>query len=480
MVWTVLLTMLQAPAWADRPTEAGLVVNPLVAVDLAGDRDQEDGFESWIWLSAHARQPGSTGWFLGVDAEHHLRNGEDLEATWAVRAAESGWSGPVGPFHLRAGHLVERWGKLDLLPVVNVLNPMDLRAGPLSSVETTRIPLPMARLQAGSDKVRAELVLIPFAGADRMELQGSDWSVIRPGMLEGLIDEAVDWEGGAGVFLADSVQALQDGMDAMDPSTLRGLTGGLSETGKPEAIISTGEAALRLEFEGPGIDAALMGGALRSHSPATDLDPELRAILKDGEWPALDQISELTSSMAEPLSAEWPRTWFAGTELSTTLGPIGLRAEGGWWSDVVVQTPWLDSAVVPRVAGGVGLDWAHGSTVMLSLEGRYTQHIDAPAPLFLMREAQLDIGAMARVSTLSDRLVLQAASMLVPEHGEYLVRPEVRYRASDQLELGLGCVVLGGPDAPPTTLREAMGYGGGPMSYFGENDSLFAQLRWIQ
>ena len=147
-----LLWALTMPALADRPPEVGVVINPLIAMDTAKDRPHEDHLTSWTWLRATVRKPGATGWFLGIDAEHHVRIGEDREATWDVRAAQSGWTGPAGPFHLRAGHLIERWGKLDMLPIADVLNPVDLRAGPLSTVEATRVPVPMAVLQLGKGK----------------------------------------------------------------------------------------------------------------------------------------------------------------------------------------------------------------------------------------------------------------------------------------------------------------------------------------
>jgi hypothetical protein len=476
----LLLCALSPLASADRPPEVGVVLNPLVAVDLASDRPKEDQLETWTWLQATVRKPGSTGWFLAIDAEHHTRYGEDLEATWEVRAGESGWTGYVGPAHLRAGHLVERWGKLDLLPVVDVLNPSDLRAGPLSTVQAARMPVPMARLQLGQGRVRTELVWLPFPSADRVDMVGGDWSVIRPGMLTGFVEEAASWEGGAGVVLADGVAALGEGLDSMDASTLRGLSSGIGRAGQPEATLLTGEAALRLELEGPGIDAALMGGALRSHTPATELAPELRAFLQAGQWPALDTLPELTAAMADPLTARWPRTWFAGTELSTTAGPLGLRAEGGWWSAAVLQTPWLGSALSPKISGGVGVDWVHGSSILLSLEGRYTRYTDAPDALVLMREQQVDIGGLARVSTLQDRLLFLAAGVYLPAHGEFLARPEVRFRATDRVQLGLGGVLIDGRQAPPRTLTEAMGYGAGPMACFAENDSVFAQLHWIQ
>jgi len=460
--------------------EAGVVIEPVVAVDLANDRPGEDTLESWTWIRARVRQPGNPGWFVGIDAEHHLRDGVDLEGTWAVRVAESGWSGPVGPLHLRVGNLVERWGKLDLTSVVDVLNPMDLRAGPLMSMESTRVPTPMARLQAGGSKIRTELVLIPFAGSDRAELVGGDWSVLRPGMLEAFLAEAAGWEGGTSILLEEPLAALQTGLKQADPSTVRGLSEGLAQSGRPEALLYNGEAALRLEMEGRGVDGALMAGALRAHAPATALAPALQSMLQAEEWPALDEADAIVSALEEPLSARWPRTWFAGGEVSTTAGPIGVRAEGGWWSDAVLQTSWLGSVLSPKLAAGLGLDWAHGSTVFLSVEGRWQRHLSPPADLFLQRSEQIDLGAVLRVSALSDRLELIAAGMGVVAHGEYLLRPEIAWRVSDPLQLGVGAIVLGGAEAPPATLGQAMRYGGGPFAYFGDNDSVFFRLRWIQ
>jgi hypothetical protein len=122
----------------------------------------------------------------------------------------------------------------------------------------------------------------------------------------------------------------------------------------------------------------------------------------------------------------------------------------------------------------------HSTTLMLSLESRYTRILTPPEALVLMREEQLELGGMVRWTTLQDRLTLLGAAMLEPQHGEYLARPEVRYRASDALELGLGAVWLGGSAATPDTLQEAMVYEAGPMAYFSENDCLFVQLQWIQ
>jgi hypothetical protein len=255
-----LLMMTLTAAQADRPPEVSVTVEPLVAVDLSKESDTEDTWETWTWIRARAKQQLDNGqWFLGVDGEHQLRHGADTEAIWRVRVAESGWSGSAGPTHLRTGMLIERWGKLDFLPVVDVLNPKDLRAGPLATIEALRTPTPMITGQAGSDTVRVELVLQPFPSADKVALMGSDWSLIRPGMIDGFLADVATWEGGASPLLSGPIEQLGTAISELDPSTMRSLNDAFGTSSQPEAFAFNGNAAGRIEWEGAGFDLAIMG-----------------------------------------------------------------------------------------------------------------------------------------------------------------------------------------------------------------------------
>ena len=173
MLWLALV----APALG---AETAFVLAPVVAVDLARDRPGEDGVEAWTRLDARAEGGDAQGrWRLAIRAEHALRVGSpelggDTEAEWWVTAGESGWEGPVGPLRVRAGHLVERWGQLDVLPVADVLNGRDLRAGAFTPIGWQRLPTPLVRVQAGGTRARGELTVLPFGAADAASLWGTD------------------------------------------------------------------------------------------------------------------------------------------------------------------------------------------------------------------------------------------------------------------------------------------------------------------
>ena len=127
----MILILALSTAHASDQADVGFIAEPQVIVDLANDRPREDGVEAWTRLRANAsgNLENDSRWFLAVHGEHQTlmgveSQGGDLEANWDAWVGESGWEGPLfGSVRLRAGNLVERWGKLDLLPVVDVFTP---------------------------------------------------------------------------------------------------------------------------------------------------------------------------------------------------------------------------------------------------------------------------------------------------------------------------------------------------------------------
>jgi hypothetical protein len=473
-----ILLSLSAHA-AERPPEVGVTIEPLVAVDINSTNTNADNIESWTWVRARARQHTDSGqWFLGVDGEHHVRHGLDTEALWAMRVAESGWAGPVGPTHLRVGALIERWGKLDFTPVIDVLNPRDYRAGPLATIEALRVPVPMATIQVGNNSTRLEATWVPFASGDRISMEGSDWSLVKPGMLNEFAQDAATWEGSSAVILADPLAQLADSLQDLTPSTMRALGGAAEGAERPEANGLHGNYGVRLAVEAPGVDAAVVGANLLSPVPETHLSPSIRNLVVNERLPEIAATGDLLA--AAPLRATWPRTWMAGAEISTVVGGIGVRSEAGWWSNRVVQEPWLEASTSPAVSAGVGLDWAHGSTLFLGIEGRWQRLIRPPKDLFMTQKDVVEIGGTARVSIANDKILLQAASLIDLSYSEWMARPEVRWRVSDPLSLGLGVIMITGKTEAPSTLRETLTWTGGPLGLMADNDCAFLSLQWIQ
>lgn len=471
-------------AQAQQAAELAFIGRFGLAVDPADDGPASDLSASRLELSGTARGPlGEEGrWFLGLSGEHLGWVGRDgsVEATWQVLPAESGVIGPLGGVRGRAGLLVERWGRLDLLPVADVWNAKDLRSGPLVAPDALRRPTPTLALELGKPTARATLLWGPFPGQDLGTTWGTDWSLIRPGMLEELLADAATWEGDAlsTGLLQQGVTDLGALLADIEPATRRGLVAGLGSQGRPEDLGWNGDFALRLAAEGPSMDGALTAAWLRSRVPMTQAHSDLLQYLKEERLPTLVDLDEGLLAR-DALATTWPHSAHIAIEGTTVLGPVGLRAEGAWRSAEVVRQPWLQATTCPSLAGGVGLDWASGSWLVVVVEGRLTQLIEAPDDLWLTSSTDAQLALGARLSLLADRLRVVPGGVVDVLRAEALGRIEASWRVDDAVELGVGGLVLLGP-APPLTFQEAMSWTGGPFGYWGDNDAVTAHVTWIR
>jgi len=476
VLWLALASLASAQP---TDTEVGFILRPEVAIDLANDREGEDPVEMRSRFDAFARGDLARGrWFIGVRGQHDLLVGQDVEGYWEARVHESGWQGPIGgAFDLRVGNLIERWGKLDYLSQADILNPRDLRSGFLTPTDWLRLPIPMAVVGVGTAPVRGELVLIPFASADRISLLGTDWSLLKQDMLEQQFADMSQWEGLTSELLGPLFSNLSTNLADLDPTMRRGYESAVNQLELPQSLVYNGEIAGRIELEVPGLDAAVMGGNMRSRLRATNINPNLLEILQEEELPDLDELQDLQN---DPLLAtEWPRTWFAGAEWSTLAGPIGIRGEGLYKSHHVVPRPWLRASTTPLVSAGIGLDYLIGSSFYAAVEGSYRRMLNPPNLTLLEPPELVQVGGGVRWTLAQDRLELQLGGLYNPSQSEGIVLPRVAYRASDRIELELGAVILEGANPPPDSFVEALTYGSGPASYFSQNDSVTAAVSWI-
>ncbi|MBX2800210.1 MAG: hypothetical protein KTR31_21200 [Myxococcales bacterium] len=476
--------------------EIGAIVRPEVVVDVASDRNLEDFATVHTWSRVFARDetPRGDKWFLEARLQHHLLlgasqvdvNGTDVEAYYELGLGPTGidarLGGPSSPARLRLGALRERWGKLDLLPVLDVLNPSEGRTGPLTPPDWQRIPVPMAVLKLGKGNLRSETVLIPFANADRLWLRETDWSLVRQGMMAGLFEDMQQWEGAEA---SDSLAAVlpQAALNAkqLDPSYRRGLDGAVNGNALPQALVGNGEIAQRFELAGSSYDLALMAGLLRSNNPQAILDDSLRQFLIDERLPDTEDLIQGNLAVdGGALKATWPRTGMVGLEGSALVGPLQVRADGGYFTHHVVRTDYASATTVPKLAAGVGVDYVRGSTFQATLEGRWQHLFDPPDDLVLAIGDQIQIAAGVRGGILAERLWIQVGGAYDVSFNELYARPSVTWRASDAVQLELGAVILEGFEfAPPDTLIDALTYRGGPASFWSQNDSVTLAVSWI-
>ncbi|MEZ4235865.1 MAG: hypothetical protein R3F59_06820 [Myxococcota bacterium] len=475
------------------PTVGG-VLRPELAIDLPGEKNQLPGeFSTDVntFGRAFARDETQRGdlWFFEARFQHHAwfpQGAEGLgetEGWWDMGLGETGFDGKLGgPVRLRIGALVERWGKLDLLPVADVINPRDGRSGLMTPLEYQKIPVPMATVVVGNDTFRSKTSLIPFSTADRLWLRETDWSYVRQGWTDAYLSSIKGWrdpDGDVANGWNSLVTSLRLSQQELGPSLRRGLDQAVNGKNIPEALLVNGEIAQRFELRLHSLDLAVMGGLLRSRQPQTALDPAIVDFLKGGVAPSDDDIVAFQQEVVQPalqggpLDVSWPRTAVVGADGSALVGPVQVRGEAMWQSHRVVRQPWGQSTTVPQLGAGLGLDYFRGSSFQLTLEARWLHLFDPPAKMVLSLPDQVQLAGGLRWSFVRDQVFVQLGGAYDVSFAEGLVRPTVGVRATDWLQLELGAVVLGGLDTPPPAgLEEALTYQGGPLSYWSQNDAI--------
>lgn len=470
------------------PPTLGALVRPELWIDPVRDVSNEDGTEvhTWsrAWVKGELRNHDS--YFLEARLQHHVMIGKDTEAWWEASLGETGWDGKLGgPFRLRIGNLVEKWGKLDLLPVADVINPRDIRVGANMNSDFSHMPLPMGVLAVEGGPFRAETVLIPFPSTDRLYTRETDWSYMRQDYTDQLLgemtnpniyqyEELVGGEADFSVVLDSSIQSMRTTLFDMSTQFRRNLDYTMTSDNLPESIVGNGEIAERLEWSGHNVDAALFGGYFRSRQPNAVLDPYLQNTLQTQTLPSnLEGVQAFQAATAGgPLNVDWPRTWIGGLDGSALVGPLQFRLDGAFKSAQVVRRSWGNSAVVPSLAAGLGVDWFQSTHFQLSVESRYTHLLDAPEDLMFSLEDQVQVAGGVRIVTLRDRLSFQIGGLFDATFVEGMFRPSVAFKANDHFLFDVTGMLLAGKTDAPRTVDDIFQYEGGVMSYFQANDGI--------
>lgn len=434
-MWTFISVALAAA-----PPTVGGIVRPEVAVDIARDFDDENGFELNTWSRAWARGEfeNGDGWFLEAKFQHHFLHAEDdkndvtteNEGWWDLDVGETGWDGKIaGPVRLRIGALTERWGKLELLPVNDVLNPRDGRSGLVTPVDFQRIPIPMAVVSVAGGPLRSETVLIPFSTADQLFLRETDWSYVRQGQVTDLLVDMQfsqsGWTGGDLVEYTKLLPTITDGVNKLNPAMRRGLDAAVNGNNLPEAFAFNGEIGQRFEIQAKNLNIGLMGGYLRSRQAKTNLAPELAAVLESKTLPDPAKIADLQAAVAGgPLKVRWPRTFVAGTDFSVLAGPLQIRGDAGIQTAKVVRLQYAQARKEPQLGVGLGVDYIRGSSFQATVEARWLKLMSVPnTPMLFSLPDQVQIAGGVRWIVAHDRLTMQMGGAYDFSYDEFLARP---------------------------------------------------------
>ncbi|CAN0459822.1 unnamed protein product, partial [Ectocarpus fasciculatus] len=179
-------------------------------------------------------------------------------------------------------------------------------------------------------------------------VQGTDWSLLRQGMIESLTAEiASDWstDAAGAVQVQELLLASAAALSDDDPWSRWQQSRSVAVSGLPAAFGPNTDIAGRLSLEPSGarVSGALLGGWLRTRQPAIVVGASLTSYAETQTVPGLTDLEEIQDALSGLYTILAPRGPVVGAELGGTLGPLGLRAEALWRQKAVVTQRWLDA-----------------------------------------------------------------------------------------------------------------------------------------
>lgn len=354
---------------------------------------------------------------------------------WLVRPAESFLRWANTRFEIETGALLHAPGTMQLLDVLDVLSPRDLREPGLLEPSAARLPVFSTRLALLFGRHRVEAGVIHQA-----------WWGLRPGPLgefSVLREVIIDYLGVAGTPLEDALLAA----DVRYDDDVLGVS---RHSQQPYA---------RARFEGSRASTELLYGHLRDRVGVIGAPGAIDLGAPSIELPVAHPYYDLVGLSGEAVVGDWVLAYEAMAEWRRPIATTDPSSPQG---------PILDERLnLFSAALGVRYEGFLGATIGAEYRrASFGWREEHETPLL-----PYDVPAAAlyyRHSLSRDRVVLEAALLLFGDRFDAgaLARGYIAYRPMDTLQLGIGYVHY----------HEGPEYG--PLRGFGSSDRLFADLRW--
>jgi hypothetical protein len=400
----------------------------LLDVRFEARRELGNGARLRVYAAGHTE----VDYLLLANMDEYDRETFDVYA-WQVRPREVYLAFEWSAIELRVGEQIVNLGQAEVLSVLDVINPRDLREPLSTEPEDMRLPVLMSRLSMAIDRTRIEVIAVhePYFGLLPPPL--GEFSPLRQFILE---DPTLG--------------------PALEDRTMRNLHV------PPHALFD--------------LDATQFHARVNWSGPSVDLSIQASDLLDRAGVPSLPPATEFEKDTIDVPIAH-PRYALFGHSGAYTLGPCILRWELAYEHRRPVTVRTLDSSLMiwslartSALSGMLGVTYAPSATTNVALELSQTYRLEAlPVGTALLFPLDLPQFALrASQMLLRDRLTISGVALLVglAPVNAWAARIEVRYAITDDVEAALGFTSY------QPNRHFGMFYG------FEHNDRLFFNLRW--
>ena len=383
-----------------------------------------------------------------VDTQRAIFEGSlrDTYALWRLGAG----------FDVAVGTRTFTWGRTDFSQPLDVLNPLDFRDGIVDQGATNKEPIFSVEATKNFGNLNLSLVWIPFFAPHKIDLFGTDWSMMAAdlelmnsgsfaqylGILEALHPTRYEEIQGA---LSSTEDPPQNGITGADTGirmtgTVGGVDYGLAyayQWDRMPVIRNLDFGGMQVGFTGilgTGNKAANLEQIRRS----VDLGYERRHVVgSDFEWTAS------VFTFKGDVAYSHPRTFYVATEKAI---------EGDLDGNTEIT---IESIRKPSLAWAFQLDVMPGAGLFLSFEvsGNHVFSLEDGVELLLLEEDLYRMSGLVQWRFGSqEEFQLQVAGMMGLTQSDGLVMPQLRWRISPLWRVDLGATLVFGTKEEPSAI----------------------------
>lgn len=390
---------------------------------------------------------------------------------------------------LKIGQQVISWGVMDSQSPQDQLSPRDVRFTILKPQDEglERVPVLAARaFFPVTSQHTLEAVFVPIAPMMRGATVGTDFALLRPGLLSGLASDYAGLAAGAPAELQPLFLGLSNllaGLGQLSPRDQLQDTAANPLAPGPAYALSNVEGGARMTGTTGIFDYGLSVLTAHERLPRLHLSEAARALLLGGTLPETAEPQAGALELASMLRAEYPRFTLYGLDVAARLGPVILKAEAAYRNRSTFYRLDLQPVSAEQLDAGLHLEYLRGTTFTFVLEALGTHILRDTRDLAFVEQDSVRLLGRLSYSVLRERLRFRLEGGYELAYEDFFIAPDVTYELSDQLTVSVGAQYFGGPAVTLglETLTQPAAFARvklGAFSYYRDQSFFLARLKY--
>ncbi|MFP3928423.1 MAG: DUF1302 family protein [Desulfobacteraceae bacterium] len=353
--------------------------------------------------------PG-TSLVMSIDGDHFIyRNSGDHDHTTSIRPYEFYIRRSWDWLEITLGNQIVRWGKIDQVSPLDIVNPEDLRDGFAQTREERKLPIPMVDLKLFKGMYKFEAVFIPFFQESKLDLIGRDWAMFH------------HYDRQVGPFEIVEKDLPND--------------------------LSHSEYGFRFSGTFKKLDYALSYFRTREDTPSIGTiaaPPGFR--VPDPSRATLMGLARTANDLSQPVTLDYKRQHVYGLEFETTWGEFGIRGDFAYIHERYFLDHRLRRTSRPVFHYALGVDYNRPGSYYVNIQ--FSQQIvrHYESTLLFADEVTNAVNGTLTKDLWDGKLELGLRYLYNFTQDDYYLNPSVTLEYWRNITLELGLDILGGPE----------------------------------